>query len=328
MKQRREPPRDLAAQVQPWVDHLLAQGYSPATTRMYGAIVRRGLDDLPARPERADVEVYLSGRRRHGLSVGAARNAAFALRSFLTFVRPANRPLQLMAPKAPRSVRLPPPPGDVGRLIVEAQAEPRDAALLAILVDTGARVSEVALLARGAVIPTDCGGRALYLQGKAAPRSGPRPRIVPLSPEAAQVVHRWLLVAAARRPLFPSADAIRHRLRRLSARAGIANVTPHQLRHFYTTQALASGAPLKAVSEMLGHASAATTLDVYTHLSAPDLEEAQAEFSPFVHLNPTVFPQPLQAHRSFKGRSLSTKSTPSIVRKERTVVPWNTRKRS
>ena len=54
--------------------------------------------------------------------------------------------------------------------------------------------------------------------------------------------------------------------------AGVPGLTPHELRHTAASLAVAAGANIKAVQQMLGHASAAMTLDVYAGLFADDLD--------------------------------------------------------
>ena len=58
--------------------------------------------------------------------------------------------------------------------------------------------------------------------------------------------------------------------------AGLTDVTPHDLRHTAASLAVASGATVKAVQRMLGHASAAMTLDVYSGLFDDDLSDPAA----------------------------------------------------
>jgi integrase len=58
--------------------------------------------------------------------------------------------------------------------------------------------------------------------------------------------------------------------------AGLNDVTPHDLRHTAASLAVASGATVKAVQRMLGHASAAMTLDVYSGLFDEDLGDLAA----------------------------------------------------
>jgi integrase len=60
------------------------------------------------------------------------------------------------------------------------------------------------------------------------------------------------------------------------AAAGIVGLTPHDLRHTAASLAIAAGANVKAVQRMLGHSSAAMTLDVYAGLFGDDLDSVAA----------------------------------------------------
>ena len=74
-------------------------------------------------------------------------------------------------------------------------------------------------------------------------------------------------------PLHP--DTITGGFQRLCERAGLSGVRLHDLRHLHATQLLAAGVPVRTVSGRLGHANAATTLNVYAHfLEASDREAA------------------------------------------------------
>lgn len=59
-------------------------------------------------------------------------------------------------------------------------------------------------------------------------------------------------------------------VKRLRTRTGIEHFHPHTLRHTYATRLLRAGMPVEVVAELLGHASAQTTADVYSHLSVED----------------------------------------------------------
>jgi integrase len=65
-------------------------------------------------------------------------------------------------------------------------------------------------------------------------------------------------------PIHP--DLFSQRFRRLATRVGLASVRLHDLRHFYASELLRAGVHPKVVSEGLGHASTAFTMDVYSHL--------------------------------------------------------------
>lgn len=168
----------------------------------------------------------------------------------------------------------------------------RDAALLELLYGTGARVSEVCGLdvdeVSAALADRDAG---LLLRGK-----GGKERMVPLGSYAATAVEAYLVRA---RPTL-AAVAARHdpalllnqRGRRLSRQSAWAvlqqaaraagltvEVSPHSLRHSFATHLLDGGADLRAVQELLGHASVATT-QIYTLVTIEHLREVHAAAHP------------------------------------------------
>ena len=109
----------------------------------------------------------------------------------------------------------------------------------------------------------------------------------------------------------------RHRVFDPAARqAGLTGLTPHELRHTAASLAVAAGANIKAVQQMLGHASAAMTLDVYAGLFADDLDavaerldaavtrRGPAEVADFLRTNGLQTPErPLSRDRE-RGRDL------------------------
>lgn len=161
----------------------------------------------------------------------------------------------------------------------------RDRALIELLYATGARVSEACGLDLEAV---DLPQGLVRLLGK-----GRKERIVPLGEPCRDALRAYL---DAGRPLLaaPAArDAVflngrgdrlgtrdaRTAVERAGRQAGVGHVTPHTLRHSYATHLLEGGADLRAVQELLGHASLATT-QRYTHLSRGRLLEVHAMAHP------------------------------------------------
>ena len=142
----------------------------------------------------------------------------------------------------------------------------RDAAVISLAYLSGTRRAELAALH---VADVELDPPALRVIGK-----GGKQRLVPLSPTAAPFLSAWIdLRGAAPGPLFCAIDragnlrtgrpltgeAIRQLLQRRAAVAGLASVTPHDLRRSYAGDLLDAGADLPAVQQLLGHASPATT---------------------------------------------------------------------
>ena len=101
----------------------------------------------------------------------------------------------------------------------------------------------------------------------------PRPFLIARSPETEAV-----FVAKSGRPL--SRIALWLIVKRHARSTGLnADVSPHTLRHSFATHLLAGGADLRAVQEMLGHASIATT-QIYTRVELSRLREVHSRFHP------------------------------------------------
>ncbi len=153
----------------------------------------------------------------------------------------------------------------------------RDRAILELLYSAGLRVGELAALD---VDDLDLGARLVRVLGK-----GRRERIVPFGSKAKEALHRWLAAALPVRPKGGAGEAlflnarggrltdrsVRRILdRRLVEAALRARVSPHALRHSFATHLLGAGADLRAIQELLGHASLSTT-QRYTHVGVDAL---------------------------------------------------------
>jgi integrase/recombinase XerD len=237
-----------------------------------------------------------------GRAVVAVRGLhAFALAERLAGSDPA-RSVRPPAPprRLPRAVSIP----DVERLLQvagDSPAQRRDRALLELLYGTGARISEaVGLdiddldLPKSASPQTGHGGgvATVRLAGK-----GGRQRLVPVGSYALAAVQAYLVqarpaLAASARSGQPSPAVFLNArggrltrqgawgaLRAAAARAGLAEVSPHMLRHSFATHLLDGGADVRVVQELLGHASVSTT-QVYTLVTVDKLREVYAASHP------------------------------------------------
>lgn len=159
----------------------------------------------------------------------------------------------------------------------------RDRAILELLYSSGLRVSELA----GATLADLSMGEAIMrVRGK-----GNKERIVPVGSKALSALGEYLDI---RETLKPASDRIflnsrgggitTRSLARIIKKYGLVsgiskNVSPHVLRHSFATHLLAGGADLRAIQEMLGHASLSTT-QRYTHLSVERIMEVYDKTHP------------------------------------------------
>jgi integrase/recombinase XerC len=168
----------------------------------------------------------------------------------------------------------------------------RDRAILELLYGSGLRVSEACGLDLEAV---DLGGASARVFGK-----GRKERIVPLGPPCVAALRAWLAVRPGlthpkRHTQDPSAFFLTVRGARLYPRAiwkivrdygtrgaGRADLHPHALRHTCATHMLDGGADLRAIQELLGHASLSTT-QRYAHVSMEHLLRAYDGAHPLAH---------------------------------------------
>jgi len=190
--------------------------------------------------------------------------------------------LSTRAPKFTQKLPRPVSPDAAKDLIdtVETQAPAawvaaRDAAVLTLLYGCGLRISEALALRRGDA-PLE---ESLRILGK-----GNKERIVPVLPAARAAVDRYIarvpFAQTSEDPLFLGVRGkalrprlVQHAMARARAQLGLpATATPHAMRHSFATHLLNAGGDLRAVQELLGHASLSTTQG-YTAVDATRLME-------------------------------------------------------
>jgi integrase/recombinase XerD len=270
----------LALRVEAGLARRTLAAYRSDLERALAWLAERGLADWSALGAE-DVVDFLAARRAGGAAEATVAHDLTALRMLCGHLVAERRmrrdPCALLrAPVLRRSL-----PNVLGNEEVDALlAAPagtgwndvRDRALLEVLYACGARISEALGLRTCDLEP---GLRVLRLTGK-----GDKTRLVPCGARARAALTDWIegprarMRSAARRdevflsrsgaPLDRS-NAWR-RVVRAARRAGIdRRVTPHTLRHSFASHLIEGGADLRAVQELLGHASVRTT-EVYTHL--------------------------------------------------------------
>ena len=167
----------------------------------------------------------------------------------------------------------------------------RDRAIIELLYGSGLRVSELCGLDVGDI---HVGSRTVTVTGK-----GDKERRVPVSEPALEAVAQWTehgrpavqtqtaAIAGRRHSTAGSALFLNRRGARLGPRdvrrmidaRALSPTHPHALRHTYATHLLDGGADLRAVQELLGHASLGTT-QIYTHVSKERLRQVHGETHP------------------------------------------------
>jgi integrase/recombinase XerC len=237
--------------------------------------------DALARITAADLRAFLAHRRGDGLANASAARELSAVRGFLKFAATEGAELpRLRGPRVKRGVPRPIAPHEAVALaetVAEEASEPwiaaRDWAVLLLLYGAGLRIGEAVGLT-GAVLPL---GATMSVTGKRD-----KTRIVPLLPQVREAIEAYAATcpyAIARdAPLFRGAKggplppgAIRKSVRSARTALGLSErTTPHALRHSFATHLLGRGADLRALQELLGHASLSST-QIYTAVDAAHL---------------------------------------------------------
>jgi integrase/recombinase XerC len=280
-----------------WASHLLHdRRRSPHTVRAYGATAHRliaflgdhlggeiGSSQLLALTS-ADLRAFLARRRMEGLGPSSAARELSGVRAFLQYAADQDgghgKVPRTRAPKRPRTLPRPAAPDeamDLAENAAEAASAPwigaRDLAILLLLYGAGLRVAE-ALSLTGRELPI---GSTLRVTGKRA-----KTRIVPVVPAVREAIDDYvrqcpypvggdapLFVGARGGPLTP--DLVRRAVAAARRRLGLPDsLTPHALRHSFATHLLARGVDLRALQELLGHASLSST-QIYTAVDAARL---------------------------------------------------------
>jgi integrase/recombinase XerC len=266
-----------------YLDHLAHERrLSAHTVRSYGRDVQALLELAGGVALRelqpAHIRRFVSQLHARGLEGRSLARALSSWRGFFTYLardhgQGHNPCLGIRPPKAARHLPHAMSPDEAGRLMElgeDGALAVRDRAILELLYSSGLRLSELTGLALEDVNFRDA---TIRVTGK-----GARTRVVPVGRYALAALEAWLV---ARAPLAPpgeqamfltrdgarlSARSVQARLKHWGLKLGLpGSVHPHALRHSFASHVLQSSGDLRAVQDMLGHASISTT-QVYTHL--------------------------------------------------------------
>lgn len=290
-----------------WLDHLRAiNGASDKTLQAYGRDLHgflsfisqhndwaEGLQALQSLPQ-TDLRAWMAAERARGLSARSLARALSAVKNFLGWLatRQGFDATIVLSARGPKYRRKLPRPltvdgareviADIGAYAAQDWIGARDTAVATLLYACGLRISE-ALSLTGAAYPL---ADVIRIRGK-----GDKDRLVPVLPIAQYAVTNYLRLCPypveRTAPLFRGARGgplnprlIAKAMEQARLRLGLpATATPHALRHSFATHLLAAGGDLRAIQELLGHASLSTT-QAYTAVDAARLMEVYDKAHP------------------------------------------------
>jgi len=302
----------LALEMTRWLAHLRSERrLSPKTLEAYARDLRQFLGFLCehwgarvtlskfAALEASDVRAFMAMRRTSDIGGRSLMRALAGLRSFGRFLEREGRGKvgALSAIRAPKVGKSLPKPVPIAAAKRFADAEERagetrdpwiwarDAAVMALLYGSGLRISE-ALGLRRRDVPLPGAGDVLVVTGK-----GNKTRMVPVLQNVLALIQEYvamcphplppqgaIFVGARGGPLGPR--IIQLTMERLRGALGLPDTaTPHALRHSFATHLLSRGGDLRAIQELLGHASLSTT-QIYTGIDTERLLEVYRSAHP------------------------------------------------
>lgn len=286
------PRRNLLDGYNAWL--MLERGLSPNTRAAYGADAARlvqWLAEQGSSPQQADTDMlHAFVAELHDLGIAPRSQARIisGIKSLYRYMRlehliKTNPSLLLDAPRTghhlPEVLSVQEIDAMLAAIDPAAQHAVRNRAIIEVLFSCGLRVSELVTLEISRI---NLQQGFLTVTGK-----GSKERMVPLSPSAIYEIEQWMqertrypVKAGHEGYLFLNRSGraltrvmVFYIVRDLAATAGIRKtISPHTLRHSFATALLEGGANLRAIQQMLGHESIATT-EIYLHLDNTRLRD-------------------------------------------------------
>jgi len=275
-----------------FLQQLRLRNLSPNTIEAYARDLAQFLEaagtDDPAAIGRSHIRQFLGSLQRHGLDKRSVARKLSALKAYFkwcarTGLVESNPAQGIRSPKLDRKLPSFLSEPQAGAAMLPG-AEPerdrlRNNAIMELLYGSGLRASELLALKPADV---DLGACLAKVTGK-----GNKQRLVPLTRESAAALKRHLAGRKSQAPLFPGTGGKtlgRRQLQRIvksriAASGYGGRASPHVMRHSFATHLLDRGADLKAVKELLGHASLSST-QIYTHVTVDRLKKVYKQAHP------------------------------------------------
>jgi len=284
----------LADKITNFIDYLQKErNYSQHTIRAYQKDVAVFIDFLNdkniAQVDSNVISYYIAFLLKYGLDTTTVARKLSSLKSFFKVLKK----LHLVSDNPAEVIRTPKKKRHLPGFLTYAQVEnslkidnPRDAAIMELLYSCGLRASELTGLNTNDV---DFREEEIRVTGK-----GGKERILPLGRKASEAVRKYLKCRKPPKNIQKTQAALflNYRGGRLTTRAlqlivrkylikvaQIAGTNPHILRHSFATHLLERGADLRAVQELLGHASL-STVQIYTHMTTKRLKDIYRKAHP------------------------------------------------
>ncbi len=241
------------------------RGYSDLTIKTYADALNEALWHVEMVQEQDEIIFNLMPYRLKisHLNAKTISKKLSALRSFAQYLNDQGVRIVFKADESVKVAKtLPKPVSHKNILEALTYAKPEEKLVVLMLYTLGLRISELSSLKI-----SDITTQWVRVLGK-----GDKQRDVPLLASTKELLDEYLATSSAKKFVFEqnseklSENSLRYIVTKVFKRVAL-KVTPHQLRHSYATALLNNGAPIADVSELLGHASMATT-QIYTKLGS------------------------------------------------------------
>lgn len=274
-----------------------ADGLTPRSLEWHGTSLQsftRWLQTAqhPTKPEEWTptlIREYVVFLQTSGLSGWTVTNKVQSLLAFTRWLHTEgyterNAAERVRKPKPPQTQRQPFTDAELRKLLKASQTSTRDAAIMALLLDTAIRANELCTLKLD-----DClfSQNLVKVLGK-----GNKERVVPYSSQTGKILSKWLLKGRKSEGVYLfhtersekfTPRSLHKLIERIGVKAGVDDCYPHRIRHSAAITMVRNGMDVLTLQRVLGHSSLDMTMR-YVALNTTDLQNAHAVASPLVNL--------------------------------------------